>query len=580
MTGVIKLLALLLSVCMLLPLASCNRDGVGEGESVHESESAHKSETESESESESEGGEQTQPLEEPLLLVDNGVPLYAIVYEDADYETAATNMQSILKTKTGLDFSCLKFIKEDIGSIVIGAKPNDLGEAGASITGNGYGVIKKDGNIFICGYTVQNVFKAANDFLSAIIPSEHVIKGDNGRTQRVIVPEQSFFITNPDYFVKDPKLLSADLSQYRLVTHDENDSAEFELGDMLLNVVLAKTGVIMKHVSDNTDAREYEIIFGDTARPESAAIKAELAPDEYAIKSVGKSLYIVLGSYVCFTDAANAFHALYADGAADTISVKGKAANSYGLEKSSADLVRIMSFNVLVETYDILAVSAKNRPYIHTDCVLAYMPDAVGFQETSSFIRGIFENELSAYYDMVEVVDGTSKDYIYYPIFYRKDLYRVVDSSYRSYDNNGADMWGYVWALLESKTDPSRQFVIVNTHFPIQDDRGQDDWAVCNAELKRIQRLYPEIPMFLTGDFNATLGSSRHEAVYGGLTNALDGSERLTQDAGTGSASVDMVLVTRDLVTVDRYRVLRYDVVQHSSDHAPVFADIDISKKE
>ncbi len=566
MKGITKILAALLSLCTLLSLAACQNGDGGDTES------------ESKSESETESAEQTEPVVEPLLLVDNGAPLYAIVYEDAQYKDVATNIQSTLKAKTGLDFSCVKFTMNGLGSIFVGAEPEKLGEDGKVISGYGYGVIEKDGDLYICGYNLENVTKAANGFLTAIVPKTHVVKDENGKTQKVTLPEKSVFVVNPDYAVKEPKLMSVDLGEYRLVTDDGTASAEYELGDMILKVVSLKTGVIMKHVSDKTAASDYEIIFGDTARPESAALKAGLAADEYVIKSVGKSVYISLGSYLCFTDALNAFHDLYDNGTEKDINVKGKAVNSYGLGKSSDELVRVMTFNVLLEDTDTLPISALKRPYVNADCILAYMPDVVGIQEASRYIRPLLENELSEYYAMVEVVDGTSGDFIWQPVFYRKDLYKVVESRSVSYDNTGADMWGYVWALFESKTDPSKQFVVFNTHYPIQDERRQDDFEVCNAELKRIQAKYPTIPMIMTGDFNSVLDSVQHEAIYGDLTNALDSAGRLTEDNVGGQASVDIVLVTKDLVTVDRYRALKYDVVQYGSDHDPVFADIDVSK--
>ena len=565
MKGIVKILAALLSLGMLLSLAACQKPDGGD--------------TESESESESESAEQTEAVEKTLFLADNGTPLYAIVYEDADYKDVATNMQSTLKTKTGLDFSCLKFAREGVGSIFVGVKPDSLGEDGKVITGYGYGVIEKDGDVYICGYNLENVTKAANGFLTAIVPATHVIKNDDGRTQRVILPEKSIFITNPDYPVKVPKLMSVELDEYRLVTDDGIASAEYELGDMIRKVISLKTGTVIKHVTDKTSETSREIIFGNTSRPESAALKAGLSPDEYVIKSVGGSLYIVLGSYVCFTDALETFHGLYDNGTEENINIKGKAANSYGLERSNPDLVRFMTFNVLIETYDELAISAKKRQYINADCILAYMPDVVGIQEASSFIRPLLAKELSEYYSMIEVVDGTNGDYIYYPVFYRKDLYKVVESRAVSYENNGSDMWGYVWALLESKTDPSKQFILFNTHYPIQDERRQDDFEVCNAELNRLQEAYPTVPLLMTGDFNSNLDSWQHEAIYGDLTNALDSAGRLTEDNVGGHASVDMVLVTKDLVTVDRYRVLKYDAVQYGSDHDPVFADVDVSKK-
>lgn len=511
--------------------------------------------------------------EDHIAIVEDGVPLYAIVCSDSLYKEAALFLQSNLKNKTGIDFDVYSFEVDTYERFIyIGYDYNKLELDGEKLTYSGKAIAHKDGNIYICGYQSASVGSAVQNFSSAIDPDKHVFRGD---TVKVVFPMSALMISNPSYSVKSPTLLSSSLSEYRIVVSKMASDVTSTLMKALVQDIGMSTGVFINKVSDAVAAVDKEIVIGDTSRPQSEALIAELGSDEYRIKNYGDTVYVVYGSLLAYSDAIDALKGLYDGEVEEEIDVKGKVSETYGLHKEDESYLRIMSSNVLFYVSDHRDdyFSSAGRQYVNADCYLTYLPDIIGLQEVCDKNRPILERELASAY---AVVESEKSAYEYTPIFYLKDKYFVKESKFELFDVGGC--WSYTWALFGKTDDPDNEFIVVNLHYsPFSTETRMPGVLEMNEELKRLQGLYPTTPMFVTGDYNCFVDSEEHKAMFDGLANPMLSGIQVAEQRGKDGFDMDHVAVTTDLVTVKQFHGIWNPIYEHGSDHVPIFIDVSIN---
>lgn len=191
------------------------------------------------------------------------------------------------------------------------------------------------------------------------------------------------------------------------------------------------------------------------------------------------------------------------------------------------------------------------------------------------------------------------------PIFYRKDLLDLLDSGYAKSRNGDK---GTTWAIFRLKSDASKTFAVTNSHFAANTNAGgdatlgntyrvQDAQAALQA-VNGILSKYPNIPVFVGGDFNTNpSGDPYRTLMNGGLVNVrtltgnksnvkpYHGSYKYDADfdlydptsgaaAGTAGDSIDHIMAIANGAAILQQYVLNDPLSATVSDHCPHFVDV------
>lgn len=259
--------------------------------------------------------------------------------------------------------------------------------------------------------------------------------------------------------------------------------------------------------------------------------------------------------------------------------------------------LRIMSSNVLCafdgKQNEPDALSYAERMDILCATYLEYKPDFLGVQEVDILLEPELLERLDSVYAMVPAKLG---DWVYHrvdyqqnytPLFYNKHKYDLLESRFHFFDVRG--MWGYQWALYASKKRPGKKYIHMNLHFYYQGDERQLPGIMdTHYELIHLRRMYPNVPIFVTGDYNNVHTSDHYQRLFEGLSmesgmlvaEESDGMEcwnhplNATECQKKGLA-IDHASVTTDLCDVKLHRILFDAEIGKASDHCPMFIDVE-----
>lgn len=266
------------------------------------------------------------------------------------------------------------------------------------------------------------------------------------------------------------------------------------------------------------------------------------------------------------------------------------------VKKENDSYVRVMSSNALTsgdskqQAPDALPM--EKRMDILCAMYLAYKPDFLGIQEVDILMEPEILERLDATYAMVPAKMG---DYVYHrvdyqqnytPIFYNKHKFDLIDSRFHFFDVMG--MWGYQWALYRSKKRPGKRYIHMNLHFFYQaDERQLPGIEDVHYELIHLRRMYPNVPIFVTGDYNNWYTSDYFKYLFEGLSmtsgmlvaEQSDGFECWNHPLNVTECpkkmtAIDHASVTTDLVDVKLHRILLDEELAKTSDHCSIFIDV------
>ena len=176
----------------------------------------------------------------------------------------------------------------------------------------------------------------------------------------------------------------------------------------------------------------------------------------------------------------------------------------------STDTLRVMSFNLRVETPNDGINRFFNRSPRVLETIRREDPDLIGFQEAKNEMRAFLREQLPQY-----VVLGCGRDRSYdgegIPIAYREDQFELIEFQTK-WLSDTPDVPGsrlesdqskyprvYVYAKLRRLAD-NKIIAFVNTH---TDHEGQKARVSESVQLLRAMREMQADVMVLTGDFNA-----------------------------------------------------------------------------
>ena len=219
-------------------------------------------------------------------------------------------------------------------------------------------------------------------------------------------------------------------------------------------------------------------------------------------------------------------------------------------------------------------------------------PDIIGTQEVLYTQLKDLKNTLPNYH----WIGGKKGKYS--AIFYKEKAYSVLE--YGDFwlsatpEVKGSKTWGnkiprmVIWAKFLDKKS-KKPFYFVNTHFDHQSANARKKSA--KLILKATNKFDPELPVILTGDFNAGPDSLPHQILTsdGEFEDLWESAEiRVNEELGTFNGFEDPTgkgpgkridwILGKGNVTTNEIEIVNYRKKgQFPSDHFPVIADISLT---
>ncbi len=410
--------------------------------------------------------------------------------------------------------------------------------------------------------------------------SKNVYKDENG--DYWLKPEDFSFSAN--YKVKKLTLAGIDFSKYVIVY--QKSGTMLEAAEAVQSTLATATGVEIPIVTDKEKESAYEILIGTTSRLE---VSANIT--EYNVYFSGNKLVFACKG---MNSASAAVKKLYTDklsigGEIDidsSLSLKGLWNEDEGTPLTEGADVRIMSFNILKESYATGAgwdTPTSPRGELLANVLEKYRPDAVGIQEADAlWIRAI--NYYCGDYKpcCTALANGTEN---YSNIIYDSSRYDLIKTSVTAYStSDNKSCRNIAWALLENKTT-KKQFILISTHWDLTEAPRVAQAQELAATVNALAAEY-KIPVFSTGDYNARQDSTPI-ATYRSLNNmwcSYYDAEKYYNRYGScssfgtmssvGGGVIDYVFATKSNTKMLASMTVINCQTQYISDHRPVIADI------
>ena len=461
-----------------------------------------------------------------------------------------------------------------------------------------YGYAIVGNKIVIAGHTDEGTTNAMKHFL------EHLKSGDH---TTVFFSNKNQYIFHYSYPSNTFMLNGIDVSRAKIVVNEEKGS-DAQIAQSLSDKCLKICGRRPTIVTD------FEVKDGDNLIIIGASSHV---PDEMQAEwdasyktTEGKSAYYVGKEdnvVWIYTSIMEGYGAINRDLLPQIQPESATSATlSTGLVKLP-QLFTVMSFNVYVSEFN----TARKDRVVAT--IRENAPSIFGVQEANDNWMTALRADLGNEYASVGVGREANLKGEYSAIFYRKDLFTLVDSGTKWLSNTPDEAGSkyqipgtsYVancprvmtYAVLERQTDGVR-FLYVNTHL---DHDGSNNATVASqirrsqieillAQIDIVKNEFGNLPTIVTGDFNVSPGQSPYKAMTDG--GYLDAS-RVTwsgevQNTYNGmndeyaGAIIDYIFVSPDLAeSVDSYIVCpakRDD--QWISDHNAIIASITLPTED
>lgn len=251
--------------------------------------------------------------------------------------------------------------------------------------------------------------------------------------------------------------------------------------------------------------------------------------------------------------------------------------------------IRVMSCNVrCINPLDFGKKSWFYRADLLVKGIQNNSPTVIGFQEATKWQYSYLKESMPDYDSVITYRDNAFNSEGC-PVFYRKDLYKLIDKNSFWLSETPEKMskdWGAAcyricsYVILEEK-ESGKQFVIFNTHL----DHISDEARIkgINVVLDKIKQ-FGSLPSVIMGDFNAYEDSETYRSA---TANFLDAKYQ-TENPMTGATyqnwgesldrgSIDYFMISKEGIKVDEYRIVTdtYDGV-YASDHFQIFTVLEL----
>ena len=518
-------------------------------------------------------------------LVVAGAAQYTIVSESQEYDLMAQNFGSRMALSTGAMFVVKTAEQKNsaTGKIIsIGRELSLVMDDPKQLTYKGSLSLHMGKTIYLTGHGTDGVQGAIDKFMEGLLPA-YKLRDENGRIHFKAPDIRLFFLYNPSTYINtDPVVLGVDLSNFVMVVPEKSNAAEQLCLRYLIQNIGTKTGCVMAKTDDRTEMAANELVFGKTNRPESQALYNELEDGQFAVKSVGGSIYVAYDNYLVMEDAYNAVYESVTGNSNERINIlEAPDYASQMLKKENDYFVRIMTSNIVcagdagaVENYDIGGINCELRVGIQGVMIMDYLPDFVGMQEmqegTVNHIYSLMRTDLLATvgseYSFVNYPELSTGEY-WNPILYRHTVWQIEAQDVMAPENFDNGMHRWQWALFSRIDNPFQKCIVMNLHYPTgrYPDLQLSAAYTVNEEIKHLQEIYPNVPVFLTGDFNARPGTDAFDSTF-------EGTGLVTANRDTGA--IDHVVYDSSRVSCRGSMFINNGYIAKSSDHRPFFADV------
>ena len=256
-------------------------------------------------------------------------------------------------------------------------------------------------------------------------------------------------------------------------------------------------------------------------------------------------------------------------------------------EQASDNTVKLMSCNVrCLNPLDFGKRSWFYRADLLVDNIRNNAPTIIGFQEVTKWQYSYLTEALPDFDSVIQYRDNMVNSEGC-PVFYRKDLYTLIDKNSFWLSETPDEMskdWGAAcyricsYVILE-ENESGKQFVIFNTHLDHVSDEARINGI--NVVLDKI-KAFGSLPAVIMGDFNAKESSETYKSA---TENFLDAKYQ-TKNTMTGATfqkwgeqldreNIDYFMISKKGIKVVEYKIITdtYDGV-YPSDHFPIFTSI------
>lgn len=535
------------------------------------------------------------PENEWTYLVKGGAPQFVVVAASEEYNAMAKELARNLKDRTSIVFEYVESADKGDSEllrknqIILGDSLGKVLNPGETLTYNGKlsrPILLASGytKVHITGNHKDAVAASKQKFLSGCL-DKYLVR-ENGRVNFKVPNPRIFFLEEnlKNYVTTTPKIFGRDLADYKIVFPNGMTAIDHYMATYLISEIGAKTGLVMRTVTDATSESECEIVFGKTSRAGSQALYSTLKQGEFAIKSEGTKIYVAYENYLVASNARGALNNLYIDKVTNPVDIRQKPDYSQsGVTKSDDSYVRVMTSNIICagdadgrETFDKgMGITWQQRVQIQGSMMMAYLPDFIGLQEMQegyTYVDALMHTELkkmiSSEYTFVEY-EGMAQNTYWNPIVYRHTVWNLEEKGTMYPENFDDTMHRLQWALFSKIDDPFQKVIVLNLHYPIS-SRAEQQLAAARAVNEKIRELREtyHVPVFVTGDFNAVEGSATYETTV---------ENTMIENANLAIGAIDLVLYDRTMAKSKFGYSINDDFIRKTSDHRPFFADFELN---
>ena len=563
-------------------------------------------------------GTQTQSAEEtdlpaaPLRLAENGETGYVILRGNkasSAVVSAASRLWSAFRDRTGTAIDlCDEWRYEEKGSpaaIVVGVISDETSvRLREPLRYDDYRICAEESNLYLIGGSDEATVAAVEWFL------DNYLK----RKTDSLVLESDFDIQyRKDYPVRSLTVGGTDIAAYRIVypadTYYPKANAE-----ELRNLIATSCGVTLEVVPDTKPAVPCEILVGNPNREEIRAIAQTLdQPNLYYFATVRGTKPILFHQGVRTGETLLASFKSYfgrigesRDLTAQSLNLSGnvKSVDKSALARPAGTDIRILQSNVL-GTFGAKenGFTDQQRAELLADTFLLYYPDVITLNEMfpDHSLPPLIEKLISPYYNIISdapwlglftTYANSPKTYSC-PVAYRKDAGLTPLSSGFNYLSDGVDFHGCAWTVFQ--TAGGYRFLAASAHLSQNVDADgkhstrfvEDVLAMVNVA----RRQYGDLPMVLNGDWyfwQTGYAKAYNYMVAQGMDDVSE-TAVTKHSVGVGTyhdigkdeqhrAEEDLIFVTPAWFKALSHKIIVDYYTVNSSDHYPVFADLQFAK--
>lgn len=449
---------------------------------------------------------------------------------------------------------------------------------------NDYRISVVGHKIVVAAYTADSL-NAAVDWMLEQFGS--ALTG-NGASAELVLEGLEHSVASQDYAVISWAIGGNDLGLYRFVYSDAN---LLETLQTMRSELAELTGYFLDIVKDTEVAGEYEILVGETNRPESAKVGLQDYL-HYRFELVGNKLVLRAGGMHSLAKTASAFVTMFASDKTEVAIPTGFSLDGNYIDDpfdnttmAEGSDIRVMSCNILAEYENYNGrIPVVFRKEVFFAALDYYQPTIIGIQEFSpAWYECLSEYRDADKYEIFEVMSPNGKDLYFTTILYRKDLLEVVDKGTHKY-SVGNNMRGRCvsWGLFRVKAT-GKVFGFTSTHLDGFDSPDTDIQIAEWAEI--VHKLAEAGPVMSTGDFNTTetMNDFGDLQTSSGMRDLrYDCEVRLNEEgsyhdlgnpmSGYGLA-LDHIFATYDAIG-KRFEMLIFNEQIWGSDHSWVLCDV------